>query len=110
MSPNTKVKKTLLNFYKKKINLLKGYIFKKNKTYLVRLNEKLNLSNNVFGKCNPKSSTGRLDIFCRTVLDYSDEYEKVPINYKGNIFLEITKSGILGCLLSESNLFRKSFL
>ena len=43
-----------------------------------------------FGKCNPKSSTGRLDIFCRTVLDFSDEYEKIPKNYNGEIFLEIT--------------------
>ena len=47
-------------------------------------------SKKIFGKCNPKSSTGRLDIFCRTILDYSDEYEKKPYNYKGEIFLEIT--------------------
>ena len=55
-----------------------------------RFQEKLNLSNDIFGKCNPKSTTGRLDIFCRTILDYSNEYEKVPINFNGEIFLEIT--------------------
>ena len=74
----------------KKIDLKKGYIFKKNKIYLVKINEKLNLPKNIFGKCNPKSSTGRLDIFCRTILDYSDEYEKIPLNYRGEIFLEVT--------------------
>ena len=66
------------------------FIFKKNKTFIVRLNEKINLSNNIFGFCNPKSSTGRLDIFCRTILDYSDEYEKIPKNYSGEMFIEIT--------------------
>ena len=48
------------------------------------------LKNNIFGHCNPKSSTGRLDIFCRTLVDYAEEYEKIPKNYKGEIFLEIT--------------------
>ena len=45
---------------------------------------------NIFGHCNPKSTTGRLDIFCRTIVDFSDEYEKIPLNYNGEIFLEIT--------------------
>ncbi|MDC3083231.1 2'-deoxycytidine 5'-triphosphate deaminase [Pelagibacteraceae bacterium] len=74
----------------KKINLSKEFIFKKNKTYIVRLNESLNLQNDIFGHCNPKSSTGRLDIFCRSLVDYAEEYEKIPKNYKGEIFLEIT--------------------
>ena len=29
-------------------------------------------------------------MFCRTNLNNSDEYEKIPINYNGEIFLEIT--------------------
>ncbi len=90
LSPNTKVRAKLKDIIKKKINLNKKYIFKLNKIYLVRLNEKLKLDNNIFGHCNPKSSTGRLDIFCRTIVDYSDEYEKIPKNYYGEIFLEIT--------------------
>ena len=60
-------------------------IFQRNITYIVRLNEKLNLKNNIFGKCNPKSSAGRLDIFCRTILNFSDEYEKIPLNYNGEL-------------------------
>jgi len=90
LSHTTKVRDKLTKFAKKKINLDKGLILKKNITYLIRLNEKLNLPKNIFGKCNPKSSTGRLDIFCRTILDYTDEYEKIPYEYNGEIFLEIT--------------------
>ena len=87
---NSKVRNKLKDLAIKKINLNNKFVFKKNKTYVVRLNESLNLQNNVFGHCNPKSSTGRLDIFCRSLVDYAEEYEKIPKNYKGEVFLEIT--------------------
>ena len=90
LSPKNKVRDKLEGIIKKKINLENGYIFRKNKIYLVKLNEELHLKNNIIGHCNPKSSTGRLDIFCRTIVDYSDEYEKIPRNYFGEIFLEVT--------------------
>ena len=90
LSPKNKVRDKLKKISIKKINLKNSKIFKKDKTYIVKLNEKLNLNNSIKGHCNPKSSTGRLNIFCRTILDYSDEYEKIPKNYKGDIFLEIT--------------------
>ena len=90
LSPKNKVREKLENLIVKKINLNKKHTFEINKTYIVKLNEKLNLNNEIFGHCNPKSSTGRLDIFCRTIVDYADEYEKIPKNYKGDIFLEIT--------------------
>ncbi len=90
LSPHCKVRDKLVDLIVNKIDLNKKFKFNIDKTYLVKLNEKLNLKDNIFGHCNPKSSTGRVDIFCRTVVDYADEYEKIPINYKGEIFLEIT--------------------
>ena len=90
LTPKSKVREKLKKVTINKINLKKPFIFKVNKIYLVKLNEKLNLQENIFGHCNPKSSTGRLDVFCRTIVDYSDEYEKIPKNYNGEIFLEIT--------------------
>ncbi len=90
LTPESKVRDDIEKLALNKINLENTHVFLKNKTYLVRLNERLDLNNDLFGKCNPKSSTGRLDIFCRTVLDFSDEYEKIPKNYSGEIFLEIT--------------------
>ena len=90
LSPNSKVRNKLQNFVQKKINLKNGAVLKKNSTYIVKLNEELNLPKYFFGKCNPKSSTGRLDIFCRSIFDYSNEYEKIPLEYHGEMFLEIT--------------------
>ena len=90
LSSSNKVRENLKKIRLKKINLNKKYLFKKNKIFIVKLNEKLKLPKNIFGMCNPKSSTGRLDIFCRTILNYSDEYEKIPLNYYGEMFIEIT--------------------
>ena len=58
LSYNSKVREKLKNLAIKKIDLSKEFIFRKNKTYVVKLNERLNLQKNVFGHCNPKSSTG----------------------------------------------------
>ncbi len=90
LSPKGKIRNKLKKLSIKKYNLKNGLVFKKNHTYLVRLNEKLNFKSQIIGKCNPKSSTGRLDIFCRTILDNSNEYEKIPLRYKGEIFIEVT--------------------
>ncbi|MDC6447750.1 2'-deoxycytidine 5'-triphosphate deaminase [Alphaproteobacteria bacterium] len=90
LSPKNKVRDKLKKNLFKKINFNKPTIFKKDKTYIVRLNEKLKLNNSIKGQCNPKSSTGRLNIFCRTILDHCDEYEKIPKNYQGEMFIEIT--------------------
>ena len=60
LSPKKRLRDKLTDMIINKIDLSKKKIFKKNTTYLVRLNEKLNLNNNIKGLCNPKSSTGRL--------------------------------------------------
>ena len=76
LSPKTSVREKLNSFSLNKFDINKNNIFSNNKIYIVRLNEKLNLSKEIGGNCNPKSSTGRLDIFCRVILDYCDEYCK----------------------------------
>ena len=41
------------------------------------------------GKSNPKSTTGRLDIFTRVITENGKEYDYVNYNYKGKLYLEI---------------------
>ena len=41
------------------------------------------------GKSNPKSTTGRLDIFTRVITENGKEYDFVDYNYKGKLYLEI---------------------
>ncbi|HFC04168.1 MAG TPA: 2'-deoxycytidine 5'-triphosphate deaminase, partial [Rhizobiales bacterium] len=39
---------------------------------------------------NPKSSTGRLDIFTRVIADNAQEFDKVPDGYHGPLYAEIS--------------------
>ena len=43
----------------------------------------------ISGKANPKSTTGRLDIFIRLITDDGVEFERVPPGYKGRLYAEI---------------------
>ena len=59
---------------------------------MVKLNEILKLPYDIFGFCNPKSSTGRLDIFCRTILNHNDEYEKIQKLSWRNVYRSTSRS------------------
>ena len=66
-----------------------GAIFEKSCTYIVPLQEELFLPEDVSGKANPKSTTGRLDIFTRLITDYGTEFERVAPGYRGKLYLEV---------------------
>jgi len=44
---------------------------------------------NLSAKANPKSTTGRLDIFTRVITDYSHRFEEIVPGYKGKLYLEV---------------------
>ena len=71
------------------LDLTKGAILERGVIYLIPLMERLSLPAGVAGKGNPKSSTGRLDIFCRMVTDRSQVYDEVAPGYKGPLYLEV---------------------
>lgn len=61
-----------------------------NSLYLVKLNESLALPKQVYGYCNPKSSTGRLDMHVRVLADGVPRYDSVtPGGYQGELWLAI---------------------
>lgn len=57
--------------------------------FIVPLVESLSLPPNIYGKANPKSTTGRLDIFIRLLTDAGTEFEVIPKGYKGALYAEI---------------------
>lgn len=60
-------------------------------TYLARLNESLRLPESVYGFCNPKSSTGRIDLHVRVLADGVSRFDSVtPAGFKGELWLLIT--------------------
>jgi hypothetical protein len=55
-----------------------GAVLETGCVYIVPLQESLKLPKGVAAAANPKSSTGRLDIFTRVITDYAQEFDKVP--------------------------------
>jgi dCTP deaminase len=72
-----------------KIDLTRPTVFEKGCVYLVPLMEQLNLTAELSAKANPKSTTGRLDIFTRLICDGGTEFERVPEGYKGTLYAEV---------------------
>jgi dCTP deaminase len=56
----------------------------------VPLQEKLHLREGLSATTNPKSSTGRLDVFTRVICDYGRSFDQIPEGYSGQMYLEIS--------------------
>ena len=72
-----------------RVDLTRTTVFEKGCVYIVPLLEHLDLPEGVSARANPKSSTGRLDIFIRLITDYGEEFERVKRGYKGRLYAEI---------------------
>lgn len=57
--------------------------------YVIELLEALNLPDDIYGRTNPKSSTGRLNIFTRIFYDYAHKFDKIHKGYKGKLYIEV---------------------
>ena len=71
------------------IDLRSGAVLEKDCVYVVPLLERLQLSSRISAAVNPKSSTGRLDIFTRLIVDRSRAFDEVEAGYQGMIYAEI---------------------
>ena len=72
------------------IDLAQGAVLETGCVYIVPLIENLDLPASLSASTNPKSSTGRLDIFTRVITDYAQEFDQIPAGYKGPLYLEIS--------------------
>lgn len=88
--PNSRVHEKLESFTMHEINIAEGAVLEKGCVYIVRIQEGLKLKEDIAGMANPKSSTGRLDIFTRIISDYSSEFDRIPAGYSGPLYAEIS--------------------
>jgi dCTP deaminase len=72
-----------------RIDLRDGAALERDRPYLVPLIEELRLPAHIRAKANPKSSTGRLDVFTRVITDGNPSFDEVPYGYGGKLYLEI---------------------
>lgn len=71
------------------IDLTKGAVLEAGCVYLVPLAEHLKLRRTIAAFANPKSSTGRLDVFTRLIGDRQESFDAVEEGYSGPLYAEI---------------------
>ncbi len=83
------VEEKLAKYSSHTLDLVKGAVLEPGAVYIIRLMEELRLPEGLKAKANPRSSTGRLDIFTRVISDRSDRFDEISQGYQGPLFLEV---------------------
>jgi len=87
---NSTVQDKLREFTMHEMDITHGGVLEKGCVYIVPLLEQLALKHRMSALANPKSSTGRLDIFTRVITDNGAEFDRVREAYKGPLYAEIS--------------------
>jgi dCTP deaminase len=89
--PNAKVAERLDDeLVMHKIDLTNGAVLETGCVYLVQVQERLALPPHLHGAANPKSSTGRVDVFTRLITDGAQSFDYIPMGYTGPMWAEIS--------------------
>jgi dCTP deaminase len=84
------VQDKLREFSMHEMDITSGGVLEKGCVYIIPLLEWLNLKHRMFARGNPKSSTGRLDVFTRLITDHGTEFDQVREGYKGPLYAEVS--------------------
>ena len=87
--PGTSVAQKLEDFALHAMDLSDGAVLETGCVYIVPLQERLALPPEIAASANPKSSTGRLDVFTRVIADGVPAFDQVPAGYEGPLYAEI---------------------
>ncbi len=72
------------------MDIRNGAVLERGCVYIIPLLEGLALKRRTSAMGNPKSSTGRLDIFTRLITDYGTEFDRVREQYNGPLYAEVS--------------------
>ena len=87
--PGRTVADRLADVVMHEIDLSAGAVLERGCVYIAELQEALALPAGVSARANPKSSTGRLDVFVRLLTDHQPAFDDVAEGYRGPAFIEI---------------------
>jgi len=104
------VEKKIQDLKMSEVDLTRPAVFEKNCVYIVPLAEELFLPEEISAKCNPKSTTGRLDIFTRLITDYGEDFEWVRNGYRGPLYAEVVPRTFSVVLSAGMKLSQMRFL
>ncbi len=92
--PGTAVADRLIDLKLHEFSLTGGAVLETGCVYIVPLIERLALPADIAGATNPKSSTGRLDVFTRVIADETRGFDRVQAGYNGPLYAEISPKTI----------------
>ena len=88
--PGTRVADRIDELKLHEIDLSDGAVLETNCVYIVPLLESLALPVEIVAAANPKSSTGRLDVFTRVIADGTRRFDMIGAGYHGPLYAEIS--------------------
>ena len=88
--PNATVEEKLASVFMHEVDLTNGAVLETGCVYIVLLLERADFSARISGVANPKSSTGRIDVFTRLITDRAQAFDRVEPGYRGPLYAEIS--------------------
>ncbi|HWX82457.1 MAG TPA: 2'-deoxycytidine 5'-triphosphate deaminase [Xanthobacteraceae bacterium] len=88
--PGTTVAERIVELKLHEFSLAAGAVLETGCVYIVPLIERLALPADIAAATNPKSSTGRLDVFTRVIADETRGFDRVAAGYEGPLYAEIS--------------------
>jgi dCTP deaminase len=88
--PGASVHDKLRELSMHEMDITNGNVLERGCVYIIPLLEVVSLKSRTSGIGNPKSSTGRLDIFTRLITDNGTEFDRVREGYKGQLYAEVS--------------------
>ncbi|MEP6830803.1 MAG: 2'-deoxycytidine 5'-triphosphate deaminase [Rhizomicrobium sp.] len=88
--PKATVEEKLASVFMHEVDLTNGAVLETGCVYIVPLLERAEFSGRVSGVANPKSSTGRIDVFTRLITDRAPAFDRVEAGYRGPLYAEIS--------------------
>jgi len=87
---NGSVAERIAHYALHEIDLTAGAVLETGCVYIAEVLESLALPEKVSASANPKSSTGRLDVFTRVIVDHAAAFDAIAAGYAGPVFAEIS--------------------
>jgi dCTP deaminase len=87
--PSATVEEKLRTVFMHEVDLREGAVLEAGCVYIVPLLERAEFSARISGGANPKSSTGRIDVFTRLITDYAPSFDRIEPGYRGPLYAEI---------------------
>jgi dCTP deaminase len=88
--PNATVEEKLASVFMHEVDLTNGAVLETGCVYIVPLLERAEFSARISGVANPKSSTGRIDVFTRLITDRAQAFDRIEAGYRGPLYAEIS--------------------